>query len=103
MYFELLELIMDNADDYVSGVRDFFAGAALTLEAAEPRTGRRVRRAQRGGDERAGDGGDRGGEPARTGAGAAGERDGEDERPGGDGGEHDIGEREQLPAGPRLR
>src|SRR5438094_2508211 len=35
MYFELLELIMDNADDYVSGVRDFFAGAALTLEATD--------------------------------------------------------------------
>src|SRR4051812_31571415 len=35
MYFELFELIMDNADDYVSGVGDFFAGAAMTLEATD--------------------------------------------------------------------
>src|SRR5436309_898577 len=35
MYFELFELIMDNADDYVGGVGDFFAGAALTLEATD--------------------------------------------------------------------
>jgi AcrR family transcriptional regulator len=35
MYFELFELIMDNADDYVSGIGDFFAGAAMTLEATD--------------------------------------------------------------------
>jgi AcrR family transcriptional regulator len=35
MYFELFELIMDQADDFVSGVRDFFAGAAMTLEATD--------------------------------------------------------------------
>jgi AcrR family transcriptional regulator len=35
MYFELFEMVMDNADDYVSGTRDFFAGAAMTLEATD--------------------------------------------------------------------
>jgi AcrR family transcriptional regulator len=35
MYFELFELIMDNADDFVSGIGDFFAGAAMTLEATD--------------------------------------------------------------------
>ena len=35
MYFELFELIMDQADDFVSGIGDFFAGAAMTLEATD--------------------------------------------------------------------
>src|SRR4051812_20041317 len=35
MYFELFELIMDDADDFVSGIGDFFAGAAMTLEATD--------------------------------------------------------------------
>jgi len=35
MYYELFELIMDQADDFVSGVGDFFAGAAMTLEATD--------------------------------------------------------------------
>jgi AcrR family transcriptional regulator len=32
MYLELFELIMDGAPDVVTGTRDFFAGAAMTLE-----------------------------------------------------------------------
>src|SRR5438093_1903387 len=35
MYFELFELVMDNADDFAGGVGDFFAGAAVTLEATD--------------------------------------------------------------------
>ena len=35
MYYELFELVMDQADDFVGGVGDFFAGAAMTLEATD--------------------------------------------------------------------